>query len=303
VRSPRPLPCALSFDDAPAIEPLDLSAEGDATMDSLRETLERHGVTHCVAFVIGERARDHTQALRRWLASGFELGNHTHSHCHASKASRDAFLDSVDRCDGLLADVGAFDDGRPRYFRYPFGDRGESASERLRIRTACVERGYTIADVSVNLHDYCYEAPLTSALQARAEGRADKSRLIERRYEHYASACIAHAASLEMPRGFVHIAAAHCGRVSARTLDSWLGAMRGHVQWEPMSSAVRCAEYVSFGETAAHNGIIGDALRSQSATLVHSAARRIARRAARLTRRLNLLQQDRLGPLWPHLTE
>ncbi len=290
------LASALSFDDAPAMEPLDLDTEADATMDSVRETLQRHAVKHCVAFVIGARARGHKGALERWLAAGYELGNHTETHPSASRCGVDELLNSFARCDALLVEIGAFDQGRTRYFRYPYGDRGADPRERARIHHAIRERGYLIADVSISLHDFSYEAPLANALQ---RNDADTLALIEERYRHHARTSLVQGGALDVPKGFVHVANGHFGRVTARTLDALLTSVRSQVTFFSMANAATHATYLRFAETYTNNGIIAASLRPRRDSSWNAAARR----GARLSRKLDLFDQKRLGPLWPQWSE
>ena len=128
---------AFTLDDGPSVAeegvPFDPSR-----MDRCREVLQRHGIPHCVAFVIGSRCADKA-ALERWLQAGFELGNHTHDHKRASDLSVAQFVESLTRCDELLNEVGAFEGDRPRWFRFPCLDRGRgSASSSAPCRVRCV---------------------------------------------------------------------------------------------------------------------------------------------------------------------
>jgi hypothetical protein len=287
------LPCALTIDDAPAVDAID-HAQAGSVMDAVREALARQGITRCVAFVIGARARGHEAALERWLAAGYELGNHTGEHPWASRSDERAFIDSIRRCDAVLAQVGAFAEGRPRYFRYPFGDRGSDPGARARIRRACEDLGYTLADVSLNLHDYCYERPLDAALRASDAARAAA---IEARFVHHARSVLARADAL-LPESEPHIAGVHFGHVSARSLDRLLASTRGRVQWLSLDAAVHAGTYARFAQDARLNGIIGEALEARAALPL----RELRRRGARLARKLDLFEQERLGPLWPQWT-
>jgi peptidoglycan/xylan/chitin deacetylase (PgdA/CDA1 family) len=287
------LPCALTLDDAPAVEGIDLS-QAAAIMDAVRQALQRQGIARCVAFVIGARARGHEGALERWLEAGYELGNHTDEHPWASKTDERSFIESVRSCDVLLARVGAFDEGRTRYFRYPFGDRGRDPETRTRIRRACAELGYTLADVSLNLHDYCYEAPLAQALRDNDAARATR---IEARFAAQARDFLASAPRL-LPQGEPHIAGVHFGRVSARSLDRLLAGVRGSVQWLGLEHAARASTYARFAQDPLHNGIVGEVLEARAALPL----RELRRRSARLARKLDLFDQSRLGPLWPQWT-
>ena len=85
---------ALTFDDGPHPEHtprlLDLLADADA-----RGTF----------FVVGERAEQHPELIRRIADEGHELGNHTWSHSEPSQTSTEKFLDEVSRTRRLIEDL------------------------------------------------------------------------------------------------------------------------------------------------------------------------------------------------------
>jgi peptidoglycan/xylan/chitin deacetylase (PgdA/CDA1 family) len=299
------LRCALTIDDAPAPEGY---ASGEL-MDAMRRTLERHGVKHCVAFVIGERAAGHEAELERWLAAGYELGNHTHEHAAASSLPAREVVRSFERCDAVLQRLGAFAGGRARYARFPFGDRGNDPPERVAIRRGVLDLGYTLADVSLSLSDYLYDAPLQAALR---EGRTADAAEIERRFaaqahaelrrgQHTVQLRAAHGVALAVPSDFIHVTAMHFTPGGARFFERLLSAWAGQASWLPLADAAQHDIYTRFGENPAHNGVIAGALRSE-ASLAANVAVQLTRRGARFARKLGVLREDPRGPRWPHWT-
>jgi peptidoglycan/xylan/chitin deacetylase (PgdA/CDA1 family) len=285
------LEVALTIDDAPSIAAEGPIAFDAARMDAVREALVAAGVKRCVAFVIGRHARGHERSLERWLAQGYELGNHSEDHARASSGELARFVASVEQCDALLRGVGAFDQGRARYFRFPFGDRGaQPAAREARLR-ACADLGYTIADVSIDLFDWCYEAPLATA--ANDPGRA---RRIEARHVASAAATLQRAGRLARRRftgGAGHIAALHFGLVSARALPALLAQLAADVRWGGLEDAVGAGAYARFHADPRANGILAEQLRAP--------VERPLRRLAQLARRAGWFDQSALGPRWPYL--
>lgn len=89
-----PIEIALTFDDGPHPEHtprlLDVLAAAD---------------THGTFFIVGERAEQHPDLIRRIANEGHELGNHTWTHSEPSLTSAARFLDEVARTRRLIQDL------------------------------------------------------------------------------------------------------------------------------------------------------------------------------------------------------
>lgn len=97
----------LSFDDGPRpdIAPLIL------------DTLRDFG-THACFFVCGNLGAQHPQLLRRIVAEGHELGNHTWSHLRLMEAAESDIRIEIEITQKLIEET----TGRPaRFFRPPYG--------------------------------------------------------------------------------------------------------------------------------------------------------------------------------------
>ncbi|MGQ3675266.1 polysaccharide deacetylase family protein [Xanthobacter sp. TB0139] len=98
---------ALTFDDGP----------NPATTPKLLDMLKARGV-HATFFVLGTRAAENPALLRRMIAEGHEIGNHSWNHPQLPKISRAA-------ADKQIADASAAIERatgkKPRYLRPPYG--------------------------------------------------------------------------------------------------------------------------------------------------------------------------------------
>lgn len=281
----------LTCDDAPTIAGGEGGVRADPQrMDVLREVLQTAGIRHCVAFVIGRHAIGHEATLERWLAAGYELGNHTHDHAAASRCSPGDFERSVLACDDLLERVGAFEGRRPRWFRFPFLDRGPDPAARRVLAARLAAFGYRIAPVSVDWCDHRYEAPLAAA--AGDEARAAR---VGTRYLAAARASLEHAGR-RCGAATPLIAACHFGEVSARFLAPLLGALEqeARVRWSPLERAAGAACYERYATDFTRTGLVTDGTPGRP-------VQRLARGLAALGERLDLFEQARLGPRWPYL--
>lgn len=128
-----PREVALTFDDGPS-EPY--TAE---ILDILRA--HRAPATF---FLCGENAERHPELVRRILAEGHEIGNHTYSHPYLYLKSRAGIAAEIDRTQDVLQRVCG---RRPTLFRPPFGVRG------LPLWSVLRERGMRMVLWSVRGYD------------------------------------------------------------------------------------------------------------------------------------------------------
>jgi peptidoglycan/xylan/chitin deacetylase (PgdA/CDA1 family) len=100
---------SLTFDDGPSVQ------FTEQVLDVLRE----HNVP-ATFFVCGKNVEDHPDLLRRIVAEGHEVGNHTYSHVYLFFKSRRLMAEEIDRTQGIIEKVAGF---RPKIFRPPYGAR------------------------------------------------------------------------------------------------------------------------------------------------------------------------------------
>ncbi|MCX4782534.1 polysaccharide deacetylase family protein [Streptomyces sp. NBC_01264] len=89
------------------------------------DTLARHGV-RAMFFVCGERAVDNQDLLRRMVAEGHVIGNHTWTHPQLTTISRPAMASEIGRTSEVVQQaVGT----APLWFRAPYGAWNRAAFE------------------------------------------------------------------------------------------------------------------------------------------------------------------------------
>lgn len=287
---------ALTADDAPSIAAGPGGVRFDpARLDRLREVLQAQGVAHCVAFAIGALAEGHEAALGRWLAAGYELGNHTHEHLAASRTPVAAYLESVRRCDALLAAAGAFAGGRRRWFRYPYLDRGADPRARAAIAEGVRALGYEPVHATIDSFDHAYEAAWA---QAQADGDGRRSQAVGARFERAARASLRRAERLvgaaAAGRPSAHIAFFHFGGVCEERLAPLLAHWRARgAEWISVADAIGEPLHCAYDADPACTGLV-------TGGFGRGLGARLAGRAARLLDRLDP-RAARLGPAFPHL--
>jgi len=126
---------AFTFDDGP---------DGKWT-PMILDTLESRGVT-ATFFVIGENAEVHADLLRRELAEGMEIGNHTYSHPNLALVGRRTTRLELSATERLIE---AFLNRRTALWRPPyFGDAEPTTPDELVPVSIGQELGY----ITVGLH-------------------------------------------------------------------------------------------------------------------------------------------------------
>jgi peptidoglycan/xylan/chitin deacetylase (PgdA/CDA1 family) len=216
-------------------------------MDRMRVRLQQMKLGHCVAFVVGREAQGNEDVLSRWLESGYELGNHSFLHVKASALSAREFADSLGRCDELLRSVGAFDDGRTPWFRFPFLDRGGSRAQRAELSHIVKEMGYRVAHASLEFFDHCFDEPLT---RSRAAGDEVLQRAVGDRYLTVADEALHYEVSRARKRygnDVPHVCYCHFGSASELHIADILANLRDRgVAWCSLDEAQQHAMYRDF---------------------------------------------------------
>jgi peptidoglycan/xylan/chitin deacetylase (PgdA/CDA1 family) len=100
---------SLTFDDGPSEQ------FTGQVLDILRE----HQVP-ATFFVCGKNVEEHPDLLRRIVAEGHAVGNHTYSHLFVYFKSRRRMAEEIDRTQAIIEKVVGF---RPKIFRPPYGAR------------------------------------------------------------------------------------------------------------------------------------------------------------------------------------
>lgn len=129
----------LTFDDGPA------PPFTEKILDILHE---RH--VPATFFVCGRNVERYPDLIRRIVAEGHTLGNHTYSHLFVYFKSRRRLADEIDRTQEIIEKVVG---SRPEVFRPPYGARWFGLVPTLR------ERGMHLVQWSATGYDWKNDAP------------------------------------------------------------------------------------------------------------------------------------------------
>ena len=211
-----PLRLAITIDDLPVHGPVPAGQSSEQISDQLIATLARYDLP-AIIFVNGiwTQTEPPTKAiLERWNEAGFQLANHGWSHRHLSEISGTEFEAELVRNDELLARYG----GSWRWFRYPFLDEGDTSDKRTAGRKLLAQRGYRVAEVTMDFSDWAWTAPYARCLSA-----GDKSAIakLESAYLQAARESIEYSRTLSnktFNRDIPYVLLLHGGAMTAHML-------------------------------------------------------------------------------------
>ncbi len=162
--SARGVDLAVTVDDLPTHGPLAPGLTREVVAERFIAVLKKHRVPGVLGLVNGgqiEVVPAYAGILQRWVDAGYVLGNHTLHHTDIDRSSPQDFLVDVDRNERILA---AYAGADARLFRYPYLHEGNTLAKRQAIRAALRERGYEIAQVTVNFSDWAWNAPYAACV-------------------------------------------------------------------------------------------------------------------------------------------
>lgn len=219
---------ALTFDDVPVHAGLPPGMSRSDVVRSIRASLGAHGVPPTCGFLNAkglDGGPDSADALRLWRAAGHPLGNHTYSHLDLHANTVKAFEDDVIANEAALRSQ--MGDGDWRWLRFPFLHEGETLEKRQAVAAFLAERGYRIAQVSLNHDDWAFGDPY-----ARCRARNDTAAIgwMEERYLRRAAESL--AADLDRTtrmfgRDIAHVMLLHAGAFQAAMLPRLLDLLEG----------------------------------------------------------------------------
>ena len=150
---------ALTFDDLPLHGPIPAGETPQSVGHGVIAALTRAHVP-AYGFVNARWTADQPDTiavLKEWRAAGLPLGNHTWSHRHLSEMTIPEFEDEVSRDEPVLQQLAGGTDWH--WLRYPFLDEGKDAAQTAAARQVLAQRGYKIADVTMDFGDWQWTAP------------------------------------------------------------------------------------------------------------------------------------------------
>lgn len=150
---------ALTFDDLPLNGALQPGVDEVDLVNRVLPIFAEHKTPPVYGFINAQKLEGNSKgadALRLWIAAGHKLGNHTYSHMDLSTNSLEAFTRDIKQNEPALLLLSPRDEWR--WLRYPYLHEGETLEKRNAVRTFLSERGYRIAQTTLDYEDYMWNS-------------------------------------------------------------------------------------------------------------------------------------------------
>ena len=134
---------AITFDDGPSLE----------KTPQVLEVLDAHDAK-ATFFINGKQVRTeaHWELLRRMVAEGHTLGNHSQNHVNSREVSEERWRQEVqethDILEAILTELGE----TPTYFRFPYG------SANCTTYNVVTDFGYHVVGWHIDTADWCFQS-------------------------------------------------------------------------------------------------------------------------------------------------
>lgn len=130
---------ALTFDDGPH----------KYRTDEILDVLKKYDVK-ATFFTVGKMAREYPNVIRREIAEGHEIGNHTNTHAKMSKMTQKSLRAELEATEEVLFEIAEY---RPKLFRPPEGWCSES------IAAIAGEMDYNVILWNIDTLDWAHNEP------------------------------------------------------------------------------------------------------------------------------------------------
>jgi len=179
-----PTPLVITVDDLPIAGGMHESPrERERITRGLLDALAKHEI-RAVGLVTWANVKHDSDLdlLEMWLDAGHELGNHSYNHLDYTRTDSTAYIADIEAgraaVAAFLAERGR-QDGRVRWFRFPFLREGDTVEKLRAMRRYLDESGQRNLHVTIDDQDWSFEQPW---VEARRRGDAVAMREIAAQY-------------------------------------------------------------------------------------------------------------------------
>jgi peptidoglycan/xylan/chitin deacetylase (PgdA/CDA1 family) len=258
--SPPPANIALTFDDLPGIVLKPQQDYVDATNKALIAGLKRHRFP-AIGFVnegkLDEIIRVRQIAvLRRWLKSGFDLGNHTFSHASPNKIGAKSYIADVARGEQVIRPMMDHAHRKLQWFRHPYLETGSPEAVKAEINQWLATHGYRIAPVTIDADDWEFAEPYDNAVMRGDTADARRIRDIYLAYTERTIGWYRRASLALFGRDIAYVMLLHDTRLNADCIDALAAILaRQNLHAISLEQAMRDPAYQTADNYAGKDGV------------------------------------------------
>jgi peptidoglycan/xylan/chitin deacetylase (PgdA/CDA1 family) len=212
---------ALTFDDLPVNGPLPAGTTALMLVEQVVPIFAAADARAVYGFINAAQLEGNVkgaQALQLWVKAGHKVANHTYSHIDLTKNSVEDFTRDVIRNEPALLLLASGDEWR--WLRYPYLHEGEVLEKRNAVRSFLQDRGYRIAQVTLDYEDYLWN---TAYARCAEKNDAKAIEWLRTSYLEVASGYLdanRAMAKLVYGREIKHVMLLHLGAFSPQILPS-----------------------------------------------------------------------------------
>ena len=167
---------AITFDDLPSPH-LNID-DCIYTTDHLLKILKNNNIKLTGFVNAGKTDVDSNSELRvaqlkKWLADGHDLGNHTYAHSDIGKVGLQKYEEDVIKGEPLVIKLMEDAGKKMKYYRHPFLYTGKTIEQKDSLDKFLKERGYIVAPVTLDNSDWLFAACYLNAVKDNNKKLAD----------------------------------------------------------------------------------------------------------------------------------
>lgn len=247
---------AITVDDLPAHGQLPASSSRIQIATKMLEIFKSHQIPEVYGFLNAGKIGDDkmlAESVKTWVDAGYPLGNHTFTHKSINKVSVEDFKQEIDNNESALKSYSGKYDWK--YFRYPYLHEGNTLDTRNAIREHLKNKGYKIAQVTVDFEDWSWNEPYARCLDRKD---AKNIKWLKTTFLANAKEQLRRAVKLSdylFHRPVSHILLLHVGAFDADMMDDLLTMYKKEgVEFIPLSEAAKDDIYAIDPAVASEHG-------------------------------------------------
>ncbi len=235
----------MTVDDLPVHSDLPRGVSRVDIVRKMLKSLRSNSIPEVYGFINAywlEKEPALAEIFQLWTEAGFPLGNHTYSHKNLNDVSVAEFQNEIIKNENALQ---AYSGQMPwKYFRFPFLGEGGSRRKHSEIRSFLQQRGYTIAEVSLDFQDWAWNDAYARCVNKNLSVRVQDLKNI---YLKHAVEQLKKSETLSQKlfkRSMDQILLLHGGAFTAVMMDDLIATFKQEgVQFIPLSEATRDPAY------------------------------------------------------------